>query len=439
MRLAVEEISPTKRIFKIEVSEEEVNKEFRSAYEDLNKRVKVPGFRPGKAPFKVLETRFSQEVEVDLLKKLLPRYYHKALEETGINPVEFPTFDKVEFKKNAPLIFTASVEIRPKIDLSDYIGIEVPKQEVTVTDSEMEEALKNLQEIHAHLDGFEEGHKIEKTDYVILDFEGFVEDKPVEGGKAENFLVQIGSGGLLPSFDEKLIGANKNDTMDIKVAFPEDHRNKAIAGKEVVFKVRIKEVKKKVLPELNDEFAKDLGKFDSLIKLKEYLKGSLELKKKKAIEDQQKDAILKTLIEANDFALPPSMVERQIQRFVQQALEQTSKEEQEGKKQEIDSLRQRYEPVAKNMAKRFLILEEIADREKIDVSYEEVEEEMRRIASDIQRPLEEVKRYFAEDEGRLSGILSKLKEEKTLNFLLSKAVFKELPSTETPVVSGKEK
>ncbi len=439
MRLAVEEISPTKRIFKIEVSEEEVNKEFRSAYEDLNKRVKIPGFRPGKAPFKVLETRFGQEVEGDLLKKLLPRYYNKALEETGINPVEFPTFDKVEFKKNAPLIFTASVEIRPKIDLSNYIGIEVPKQEVTVTDSEMEEALKNLQEIHARLDSFEEGHKIEKTDYVILDFEGFVEDKPVEGGKSENFLVQIGSGGLLPSFDEKLIGANKNDTMDIKVAFLEDHRNKAIAGKEVIFKVRIKEVKKKVLPELSDEFAKDLGNFDSLIKLKEYLKGSLELKKKKAIEDPQKDVILKTLIEANNFELPPSMVERQIQRFVQQALEQTPKEEQEGRKQEMDSLRQRYEPVARNMAKRVLILEEIADREKIDVSYEEVEEEMRRIASDIQRPLEEIKRYFAENEGRLSGILSKLKEEKTLNFLLSKAVFKESPSAETPVVSGKEK
>ncbi len=438
MKLAVEEVSSTKRIFKIEVPEEEVNNERKSAYEDLNKRVRVPGFRPGKIPFKVLETRYSNEVESEILKKLLPRYYNKALEEVGVNPVELPSFDKVEFKKNAPLSFTASVEVRPKMELSNYIGIEVPRQEAEVTEQEVEEALKRLQEVHARLESFEEGHTIEKADYVILDFEGFIEDKPVEGGKAENFVVQIGSGGLLPTFDEKLIGAKKNDDLDIKVSYPEDHKNKAIAGKEVSFKVRVKEVKKKILSELNDAFARDMGNFDSLAKLKEYLKGSLEIKKKKAIEDYQKDVIVKKLIEANNFDLPPSMVERQLQRLVQQAAEPTLQEKGKVEEEEIKSLRQRYEPVARDSVKGVLILEEIADKEKIDVTYEEVEEEMKNIASNIQRPLEEVKRYFAENEGRLSGIFSKLREEKTMNFLLSKVVFKESSPAEASV-SGQEK
>src|SRR6185295_16984712 len=245
MKVTVEEINPVKRALKIEVPVDVVSQAMDEAYADLKRRVKIPGFRPGKAPLNLLEQRYSQDIAADVIRQLVPDYYQRAVKEAGIAPVEPPTIENVELKKDNPLSFVATVEIKPSIEVKDYLGLSVKQVKHSVGDEEVGKALEHLQDQAAQLIAYEEDRVIADQDFVIMDFVGYREGKPLEGGKAEGHLVQIGSKNLIPGFEEQLTGHRKGEQIKVELTFPADYHQKTLAGQPVSFDVTIREVKKK--------------------------------------------------------------------------------------------------------------------------------------------------------------------------------------------------
>src|SRR3990172_4984807 len=243
----MKEVSKTKRVFTIEVPSDVVSKGFSEAYDDLRRRVKVPGFRPGKAPLTLLERRYAKDVEADLIKRLVPDYYLKAVKESGVVPVDMPEIDHVDLRRDGPLKFTATVEVRPKIGQVVYEGIELKKEEIIITEKDIEERIEELRNFHARLEVAGEGHAVEAGDYVQVDYTGFRDGKPVKGVERKGVVFQIGLSAI-PNIDKGLIGARKGEEREIENS---EHN--------LLLKIKVAEIKKKALPEINNDFAKVVG------------------------------------------------------------------------------------------------------------------------------------------------------------------------------------
>jgi len=418
MKVQVEEITPVKKSLRIEIPQEVVTNEFELAYSDLKKKAKLPGFRPGKAPLSLLEKKFGPSVEEDIVRKLVPEYYQKAIKEAGLSPVEFPSIEKIELKKGAPLLFTATVEIRPTIQLSNYSGIPVPRKEIKVTDEEVEQTLKRLQEDQGRLEAGSEDQAIKTSDYAIIDFEGSIDGKPVNQGKAEGYTLQIGSNTFPSEFESSLIGKKKGDQVEVDVPYPADYANKEIAGKSVRFKIAVKEVKNKVLPPLDDELAKDIG-LGSLAELKEKIKNTLLEQRTAQQEHDQKNVIMKKLVEMHTFEVPESMVDRELHSMIDRLQERVQ--------QKLDhaSLHKEYESTAKERVKGTFVLNAIADAEKIEVTEQEIEEEINGLAQRAKVSPQEAKRAIYQQQGSLEGLRARIREEKALNRVYSLARFED--------------
>ncbi|MDE3036077.1 MAG: trigger factor, partial [Nitrospirota bacterium] len=270
MKVDVTELGPVKRALKIEVPSEDVNKHFALAYAELNKHVRIPGFRPGKAPLSMLEKRYAKEVEEDVVRRLVPDYYERAVREAGIVPVlvEIPPLERVKIKKDAAFSFTATVEIKPKIELRDYKApnpISLKPDKRTVTDEQVAGTLDVLRERQAQLEAAPAGTALAEGDYAILDVEGFLEQTPVDGAKQTGQLHKIGSKTPILGIevDAALVGKKEGELAEIPQPYPASHPDQRLAGKTVVYRVTVAAVKRKKLPALDDEFAKDCGPYAS--------------------------------------------------------------------------------------------------------------------------------------------------------------------------------
>jgi trigger factor len=339
-------------------------------------------------------------------------------------PVENPAIDgNIVLKKNSPLIFEATVEVKPSIDVKGYDGVEIKRLSYDVSEAEVEGALKSFQESHARLEPYDESRIIENGDFCLISFEGFVGDKPIEGGKVEDYLLEIGSKTLVPGFEEQLIGTKKESKMDIKVTFPEDHRVRDMAGKEVLFKVNIREIKRKILPDLDEEFAKDLGQ-NSMSDLRARIREEIGNDKKRKAESNQKEEIIKKLIETHPFDVPSSMVERESRFMLNRRKRQIVQGG--GSTEGFDEDGQRVElmPVATERVKAGLILETIGRKEEISVSDDELNRKIEEIASGLRESPEDIKRLYISKDGSLEGLRNEIFVEKTLDYLLSKAALK---------------
>jgi trigger factor len=423
MKVQVEEITPVKKSLKIEIPQEVVSNEYDLAYSDLKKKAKLPGFRPGKVPLPLLEKKFGPSVEEDIVRKLIPEYYQKAIKEAGLSPVEFPSIEKIELKKGAPLLFTATVEIRPKIQLSNYAGIPVPRKEIKVTDEEVEQTLKRLQEDQGRLEACPEEHPINTSEYAIINFEGSIDGKPVEQGKADGYTLQIGSNTFPSEFESSLIGKKKGEQIEVDVPYPADYPNKEIAGKRVHFKIDVKEVKNKVLPPLDDELAKDIG-LSSLEELRGKIKNTLLEQRTAQQEHDQKNFIMKKLVEMHSFEVPESMVDRELHAMIDRL------EERVQQKLDHETLHKEYEATAKERVKGTFLLNEIADAEKIEVTEQEIDEEINRLAQRAKVSPQEAKRALYQQQGSLEGLKTRIREEKALNRVYSLAQFEDKGSAE---------
>ena len=438
MKLEVTELGPNKRALKIEVPEDEVNRQFAQAYVDLNRQVRIPGFRPGKAPLALLEKRYAKVVEEDLIRKLIPDYYDKAVRQAGFVAVqmEVPPLERAKIKKNSPFSFTATVEIKPSIELRDYKApnpISLKPDKRVVTDEQVMEALDRLREQHAQLDAAPSGAVIGEGDYAVLDVEGFVDTAQVEGAKKEGHLHKVGS--KLPvlgiEVDEALLGKREGDSVEIPQPYPDTHPDPQLAGKTVVFRILIKAVKRKKLAALDDEFAKDCGPYSSLEELKAKLRGEIEATLKRDIDESYKDQILKRLVETHHFDLPESLVERELAAAIRQRME--SRMRQRGKidqaedlvkqQQEIKQLREELLPDATRRVKVGLILEAIAEKEGIRVEEADVAAELERLAKRLKLTAEDIRR-MVESAGQdmREELFGRILAEKSLDFVYRHAM-----------------
>jgi trigger factor len=422
MNVNIEEISTIKKKVSIEIPENDVTKEVDSFYKDLGKKAKIKGFRPGKVPRDILVRYFKDYVKAEVVQKLIQDTYPQVLSENDLHPVSPPVIDPGEFVDGKPFQYSAVIEVKPEIKLEGYIGLKIEGKKEEVKEEEVEERLRNLQNLHANLKTISEARPIQTGDYVIIDYEASMDGKPLEGGKTIDFTVEVGSGQFIPAFEEKLIGLKPEEEKEIEVSFPEDYGYQKWAGKTVSFHAKIKEIKEKILPPLDDEFAKDLGDYSSLEELKAKLKGEIEKEKALTLERQLKDKVVDQLIEASPFEVPQSLVEEQVKALVSDTKLRLAAQGVDLKKLGLseEKLQGDYRSMAEKQVRTFLILEKIAGQEGMAVTDEEVEDRLKEMAERMHQKFDVVKRYYEKNE-LLPEVKVGMIRDKTLNFLLEKA------------------
>jgi trigger factor len=427
MKVSVEEISVIKKKIHVEVPEDEVKKEVDSFYSDLKKKAKIKGFRPGKVPREILERYFKDYAKGEILQKLIQDTFPKALSETTLAPVSQPVFDPKELEGGKPFEYSAIVETKPEIKIEGYVGLNLEGKKETVKEEEVEERLKNLQNLHAQLKTISDPRPVQTGDYVLIDYEAKEGGKPLEEGKGVDVAVEVGSGRFIPGLEENLVGLKPEEEKEAEVSFPEDYGYRKWAGKTFVFHVKVKEIKEKILPPLDDEFAKDLGDYESLEALKTKLREDLQKEREKELDRQLKDQIVDQLIKQNPMEVPPSLVEEQTHALISETKMRLASQGMELKDVGMneEKLHGDYEPMAERQVKTFLIIEKIATQEGITVSDEEVEGRLKEISERSRKKFDAVKRYY-EKNGLLPEVKAGVLSEKTLNFLLEKADVKYL-------------
>lgn len=388
-------------VLTVEVEEAKVNAALDTAFKKVRKDVTIPGFRKGKIPRKLFEARFGVEaLYQDAVDLLLPESYAQAIEKAGIEPVVQPEIDVEQIEKDQPFIFKATVTVKPEVELGPYMNLEIPEKDFSVKEEDIDNELERMRERVAELEVIDE--KAQEKDYVIIDFEGSIDGEKFEGGEAENYSLELGSGQFIPGFEDQLIGCKAGENKEVVVTFPEDYHQKSLAGKEATFKVSIKEVKRKNLPELDDEFAKDISEFDTLEELKADVKKKLEEEKAREAEQYKQDTVVDQATENATVDIPEVMVEQEVDQLLEhyehqlkmqglnlaQYLQLTDQDE--------DTLREQYKEVAEKRVKRGLVLEAIAKKENIEVSEEDVEAELKKLADLTRQDIESVKVAFEE-------------------------------------------
>jgi trigger factor len=435
MKMEVTELGPMKRALKIEVPADEVTQQFSRAYLELNRQVQIPGFRPGKAPLAILEKRYAKTVEEDVIRKLVPDFYGRAIKQAGISPVvvDIPPLDRIKIKKDSPFIFTATVEIKPTIELRDYkspnpISLQADKR--TVAEEQISRALEVLREQQARLDAAPPGAALAEGDYAVVDLEGFLDGTPLEGTKKEGQLHRVGSKAALLGIDidAHLIGRQEGDVVEIPQIYPVSHPDQRVAGKAVKFHLIIKGVKQKKLPTLDDEFARDCGPYASLHELRDKLRSQMEKALKKEIEESYKDILLKRLIDTHHFDLPDTLVERELSTIVRQKLQAR----QRGKvtdplpapdAEELKKIREEHRQEANRRVKAGLILEAIAEKEGLSVSQDDLDNEVTRLATELRVPMADlVKMIQAGGQDSVDELRARILADKALDVVYRQAV-----------------
>ncbi|MDW7650918.1 MAG: trigger factor [Bacillota bacterium] len=422
----VEKIDVSKVALEIEVEASEVAGALNQAYKKVVRQVSLPGFRKGKVPRPVLESRFGPEILYeDALEILVPDAYENAVEESGIEPVGRPEIDLVQMEKGKPLIFKAVVEVKPEVTLGEYRGVEVPRELKAVTDEDVAARLAQMQKEHVKMHVVEDG-ALENGDLAVIDFAGFVDDTPFEGGSAEGHSLEIGSKSFIPGFEEQMVGMKAGEVRDVNVTFPEDYHSEDLAGKDAVFKVTLHEIKRKELPELNDDFAAEVSEFATLTELKEDILNKL----KEAEESRAKSAVEEKIVEAvaadADVVVPNALVEREIDRMTgemdqflrMQGLSMEKFLSLTGKSQE--ELREEKREEAEKRAKANLTLDAIIQKEGFEATDEEVEERIAKFAEGYGQDVAKIKEYF-EAQGQSDVIRQEIKFRKAVDFLVAEA------------------
>ena len=404
MSLQVEKMEKNMAKLTIEVSAEDLDKAMQNAYQKAKGRISIPGFRKGKAPRKMIEQMYGKGVFLeDAVNALIPEHYSKALAECELEIVSQPTIDITQAEPGKAFIFTAEVAVKPEVTLGDYKGVEVPKTEITVTDEDVEAELKKEQEKNSRTISVED-RAAQLNDIVTIDFEGSVDGVPFDGGQATEYPLTLGSNTFIPGFEEQLVGAKVGDDVDVKVTFPEEYQAKELAGKEAIFKCAVKKIEAKELPELDDDFAKDVSEFDTLAEYKEHVKTNLEDKKANEAKRAKEDAAVDKVIENAQMDIPEAMIETQTRQmlddFARRMQSQGLSMEQymQFSGMTIDGLKEQVRPEAETRIKSSLVLEQIAKEENIEVSEDEINAEVEKMAAQYGMEADKLKEYLGEAE-----------------------------------------
>jgi trigger factor len=425
MSLQVEKLEKNMAKLTVEVPAEEFEKALTAAYNKNKGRFNIPGFRKGKAPRAMVEKMYGAGVLYeDAVNEALDATYGDAVEESGLDIVSRPEISVVQVEKGQNLIYTATVAVKPEVTLGEYKGIEVTKATAEVTEEDIEAELKRVQEQNSRLVTVED-RAVEDGDQTVIDFEGFVDGKPFDGGKGEDYPLTIGSHSFIDTFEEQLIGKNIGEACEVNVTFPNEYHSTELAGKPAMFKVTVKEVKRKELPELNDEFAGEVSEYDTLEEYKNDIKEKVAERKQKAAATENEDHVVEKVVENAAMDIPEPMIDSQVNNMVNDyarrmqsqglSLDQYMK----FTGMTIETLREQMKPQALKRIQARLVLEAVAKAENIVVSDEAVEKEIATMAESYKMEVSQIKEYLGE-----SGIVQ-MKEDlavqEAVDFLVAEA------------------
>ena len=416
----VEVKTPTTRRLKINIPVSVIEGEIAKAYNKLKTIAKIPGFRPGKVPQSILERKFGKEIENEVLGKIVPEFYSKAVEEAKITPVTYPDIDgDLKIVKNQPLSFTVTVEIKPEIENLNYEGIELKEKPFSVEEDEVKTALNVLQENKAILKVSD--FPLRKGDVAIIDCGAFTGGEEVKELSSKDYPFILGSQALPQEFTGSLSGKKKGDNLEIKINFEAEHLNRTIAGKEILFKVLITEIKEKILPPLDDEFAKGF-KCSDMEELKKKIHENIYNRKKNQITTEYKNEIIDYLVSNHNLEVPASMVNRELEHMILEAKQSLTRENIPYKKAE--ELKKDYEQKARKNVAGLIILEAIGKKEKIEITEDDIKKAIDELSAQNELKPEEVKKLYIMRDGSLDGLKNRLFTDKILETVLSKAAIK---------------
>ncbi len=413
MKFQVNKEKDWKRTLEIEVEKEKVEKEYEQAYQEIKRKSKVPGFRPGKAPMDIVKSRFKDAASQDVMKNLIPQAYQDAIKEANLVPISEPVLKEIELKPGLPLKFKAEIEVLPQIDVKDYRGLAVTKKHFEVEDEDVGKNIDFLKEQNSTLKPVD--RKAKEGDFILVDLEKFPSEN-VKGEKASDQQVLLGKKNLLPEFFNAFKDSRAGDNKDIEVSYPETHKDKDLAGRKVKYKVKIKEIKQKVFPEVDDIFAKSLG-FSDLLDMKLKIREDLERKaEQQSLKDLQ-DQLVKKVIEKNSFEVPESFLKT----YVDSAVEDFKKTYENINEKKI---RKEYEEIGKDRFRWSLLLHEIAKKERLEATSEDVKEWTQGFAQSQNLSIEKAKEFLAKKK-KLEDIKESILEEKVLDLLYRNAIIVE--------------
>jgi len=421
MKVAIEEVTSTRRTLRIELPPQSLLDKLEAAYRHLSKEVRLRGFRPGKIPRDVLRLRFREEAKREALRELIPESYSEALKEANLDPVSEPRVDEVVCEEGKPVSYRASFEIKPALQPSGYTGVEVYKEKIDVTEPEVDQSLEYLRERAAEYVPMD-GWPALREDLLVVDYEGFAGGKPLKGVKNQNVSILLGARQFLPEFEEQLHGLKKGEAKEFSLEFPADHGRRELAGKRVLFRVTVKDLKKKRVPALDDDFARSAGESENVRELREKVKKDLLAHKEREQVGRYKEQILEKLLAAHPFEAPQSLVEAETDHILAELNRGPSAGGTRAARVEEEATggRAKATDLARKRVRSSLFLEAMAKQERLEISEEELDQEIRSLAGALNQdpgPFGEMLRR----EGRLDGMRRRLLERKTLDFLYQRA------------------
>ncbi|MDO9559715.1 MAG: trigger factor [Syntrophales bacterium] len=424
MAVKVEEISPVRKRLSFEIPWEDVKKGMDAVYRDVAKKARIRGFRQGKIPRDILERHYKDHVEEETVTKLVNQVYWDAIKEHDIQAVTQPQIDQQGIAPEKNFSFTATVEVEPLLDPKGYLDLELEKEELAVTEQDIDNRLKEIQQMFATMQDIEEDRGLMAGEFATLDFEGTLAGEALKELKAENYFLEVGSGILVPGFEDQLIGMKKGETRQIQVRFPDDYQAAHLAGKEVDFTVTLKGLKEKKLPEINEEFVKNFERYDSLESLNADIFKSLEAEHKARIEADVRKMIVDKLLQNgdNDFDVPPSFVERQIfqmmadtqRRLLSRGMDKKTATEMTVKMHDT------FKDEAKKIVLTALIIKNISRLESISAGESEVEDRIRMMAESRGMTVEALRESLEKDD-MLEHIENEVLHQKVFDFIAAKA------------------
>jgi trigger factor len=425
MQVQIEDISTVKKRIKVEVPDDKVASQIESAYQELAKHAKVKGFRPGKVPRTMLERLYKQQVEQQVATELIEASYPEALSEAKLEPISDPIVENYDLKAGEGLKFNALVELRPQVEVEGYKGLELEQPKIEITDDMVDTQLEMLREQHADMEDVDE--PLTAKMWAHADIEAFCEGNPVKGLTNMGELFRLGEEKEQSELERGISGMRKGEKREITLHLPPNYHQPSLRDKDVVFKVAVHTVKRKVLPPLDDELAREL-KQESLAKIREQTRQELEAKADATSKRQVRESLVSRLIELSQFEVPESMIEREVDHMVANLKQRLGPRQVDLEDVNVDKVRQNFRKGAEHRARAELILAQIADKEAIEVSDEDVENGINELAADMKEEPERI-REFHERANLMGSLRRHLREEKTMEFLLENAVLKEMNAT----------
>ncbi|MGN7168021.1 trigger factor [Paenibacillus cellulositrophicus] len=442
MKATWEKIEKNLGVLEVEVEADRVAAALDKAFNKVAKKANVPGFRKGKVPRPIFEARYGVEaLYQDAIDILLPEVYTEAVDQTDIFPVDRPEVEIDQFAKGEVFKFKAKVTVKPEVTLGEYKGVEVPVQKVEVSDEELDAELKRLQERHAELSVIDEG-SAENGDIAVIDFDGSVDGVPFEGGQAERYSLELGSGTFIPGFEEQVVGMATGDFKDVEVTFPETYHAEELAGKKAVFKVKVHEIKRKQLPELDDEFAKDVSEFETLAEYKEDLKKQLLARKEQEAKGNKEAAVVDKVAANAEVEIPQAMIDSEIQNMMRDF---DNRLRNQGMNLEMflsfsgqttADLQEQMKDDAEKRVRNNLVLEQIAKEENIEVTEEDINKELEVMAESYKRTADEIRNILTAN-GSLGSLREEISLRKTVDLLIENS--KEVEAAEETAETAEEK